>query len=239
MKKEILTDELKNDLAEISGKDCPYYIYAFKAEASNKHGEGNPFFYVSDGYKERFKNIQVELLRVPFSGIFQFNSKHTKKEDTAYLLNFVNNNYNYLMEMWFGGSEDANIGENIKTEWSLYPAKEYFTGELSYNLTWFGMGPYLIHFFTPFRNLHCAPFVYVSNGTDHTIKGVFGTELLRFSTNGNLITDTNDLKIKEDDLPKIRRFILANKELIIKAWYGPYTRTSSSVICDELKKVWE
>ena len=47
MKKEILTDELRHDLAEISGKDSPYYIYAFKAAARDKHGKEHPFFYLS------------------------------------------------------------------------------------------------------------------------------------------------------------------------------------------------
>ena len=236
MKKEILTDELKNDLAEISGKDCPYYIYAFKAEASNKHGRKNPFFYVSDGYKERFKDKPVELIRIPFTEDFFIKSRYIKDEDIACLLNFRNNNVTYMRHMWGGDSLDEDIGCNIKTDWSLYPAKERFTGELGGDLTWFEIGPYYVFFYSPFWDLHCDPFIYFSNGP--RCNDLFKTELVRFSTNGYPISDV-DLKIPEEDLPKIRKFILANRDLIIKAWYGEYTHTDSHVICVELKNVWE
>lgn len=235
MKKEILTAELKKSLALISGKDCPYLIYAFKAAASGKHGDKHPFIYLSNGYKERFKDKPVELVRV---GLFEHFSETPliRKEDLPYIQNFINNNFAYIRHMWNGDSLDDSIAYHIKKDWSLTPAKERFTGELSYQLTWFPIGPYEVFFYTPMWNMYCAPFVYFSNGP--RCVNVFKTELVRFSTNGNLISDV-DLKIKEDDLPKIRRFILANKELIIKAWYGPYTRTDLSVICDELKRVWE
>ena len=235
MKKEILTDELRHDLAEISGKDCPYYIYAFKAAARDKHGKEHPFFYLSNGYKERFKDKPVELIRIPFTEDFFIKSRYIKDEDIACLLNFRNNNFVYMRHMWGGDSMDDEISDNIKTDWCLNSAKENFTTELGFEMNFEFVGPYIFYFFSPFTDLHCAPFVYFSNGprTD-----LFKTELVRFSTNGYPISDV-DLKIPEENLPKIRKFILANRALIIKAWYGEYTRTGLSVICDELKEVWD
>ena len=236
MKKEILTDELKKELAEISGMECPYYIYAFKAAAWSKHGRKHPFFYLSNGYKERFKDKPVELVRIPFTGDFHIKSRYIKDEDVACLLNFRNNNYHYLMHMWYGDSMDNEISDNIKTDWSLNPAKEYFTTELGFEMNFEWVGPYIFYFFYPFTDLHCAPFIYVSNGP--RTYDLFETELVRFSTNGYPISDT-DLKIPEEDLPKIRKFILANRDLIIKAWYWDYTDTYTPVILDELKEVWD
>ena len=231
MKKEILTDELKKQLAEISGKECPYYIYAFKAAAFKRRK--NPYFYISNGCKERFKDKPVELVRVPFFEMYFSGTPHIKKEDLPYIQNFINNNFAYMRHMWNGDSLDENIRRNIKKDWSLTPAKEYFTGELSYQLDWYPVGPYYVFFYTPAWNMYCAPFVYFSNGprTDD----LFKTELVRFSTNGYPISDT-DLKIPEEDLPKIRKFILANKELIINAWYLIW---SSLKVCDNLKTIWK
>lgn len=237
MKKEILTAELKKSLALISGKDCPYYIYAFKAAARDKHGKKHPFFYLSNGYKERFKDNPVELIRIPFTEDFLIKSRYIKDEDIARLLNFRNNNHHYLMHMWSGDSMDNEISDNIKKDWGLRPAKERFTTELGFELTWEFVGPYVFYFFSPFWDLHCAPFIYVSNGRRKSINRD-NRELVRFSTNGYPISDV-DLKIPEEDLPKIRKFIVANRELIIKAWYERYTRTSSMIIGREIKKIWE
>ena len=237
MKKEILTDDLKKSLAEISGKNCPYYIYAFKAAAWDKHGKKNPFFYLSNGYKERFKDKPVELVRIPFTGRFHIESPYVKYEDWPYIFNFRNNNYHYLMHMWTADSMDDEISDSIRTDWIIYPAKEYITTELGFELTPEFVGPYVFHFFSPFWDLHCAPFIYVSNGRTKSAHGNDG-EIVRFSTNGYPISDV-ELKIPEEDLPKIRKFIVANRELIIKAWYGIYTQISSMEIGNKLKKIWE
>ena len=232
MKKEFLTAELKKSLALISGKDCPYYIYAFKAAAWNKHGKKHPFIYLSDGYKERFKGKPVELVRISLFERFS-ETPHIRKEDLPYIQNFINNNFAYIRHMWNGDSLDENIRYNIKKDWSLTPAKEYFTGELSYQLDWYPVGPYYVFFYTPIWYVYCAPFVYFSNGPRGD--DLFKTELVRFSTNGYPISDV-ELKIPEEDLPKIRKFILANKELIINAWYLIW---SSPKVCDNLKRIWE
>ena len=236
MKKEILTAELKKHLAKISGKDCPYYIYAFKANAWNKHGKKHPFFYLSNGYKERFKDQPVELIRIPFTEDVLIKSPYIKDVDVACLLNFRNNNYHYLMHMWSGDSMDNEISDNIKTDWSLNPAKEYFTTELGFEMNFEWVGPYIFYFFYPFTDLHCAPFIYVSNGRRKSINWN-DREIVRFSTNGYPISDV-ELKIPEEDLPKIRKFILANRDVIIKAWYERYTRTLPN-LDDELKKIWD
>ena len=238
MKKEILTNELKKDLAEISGKECPYYIYAFKARTRDRHGKKHPFLYLSNGYKERFKDKPVELIRIPLSESFTLDGRYTKYKDTPYLINFLNNNYHYLKHMWNGDSIDDEISDSIRTDWSIQPAKEYLTTELSFELTYFVVGGYAFHFYTPFWNLHCAPFIYVSNGYWVNDDNSHNYEVVRFSTNGYPISDV-ELRIKEEDLPKIRKFILANRDLIIKAWYGIWTNTDSCVICDELKEVWD
>ena len=237
MKKEILTAELKKSLALISGKDCPYYIYAFKAAAWNKHRKKYQFFYLSNGYKERFKDKPVELVRIPFTEDVLIKSRYIKDEDIARLLNFRNNNYHYLMHMWSGDSMDDEISDNIKTDWCLNSAKENFTTELGFEMNFEFVGPYIFYFFSPFTDLHCAPFIYVSNGRRKSINWN-DREIVRFSTNGYPISDV-ELKIPEEDLPKIRRFIVANRELIIKAWYERYTRTGSKKISDELKRFWE
>ena len=177
----------------------------------------------------------MELIRIPFTEDFFIKSRYIKDEDIACLLNFRNNNFVYMRHMWGGDSMDDEISDNIKTDWGLYPAKEYFYSDLGCDLTWFEIGPYYVFFYSPFWDLQCAPFVYFSNGprTD-----LFKSELVRFSTNGYPISDV-ELKIPEEDLPKIRKFILANRDLIFKAWYGEYTRTDSGDICDELKEVWD
>ena len=238
MKKEILTDELKKELAEISGKDCPYYIYAFKAAARDKHGRKHPFLYLSNGYKERFKDKPVELIRIPLSERFTLDGRYTKYEDTPYLINFLRNNYHYLMHMWTGDSIDDEISDSIRTEWTLYPIKDRFTTEQGFELTPINAGGYVFYFFTPFWDLHCDPFVYVSDGPLINEDKSRNYDIVRFSTNGYPISDV-ELKIPEEDLPKIRKFILANRDLIIKAWFGIWTNTDSCVICDELKEVWD
>ena len=238
MKKEILTAELKKHLAEISGKDCPYYIYAFRAAARDKHRKKHPFFYLSNGHKERFKDKPVKLVRIPFTGYFHIKSRYIKDEEMPCLLNFRNNNYHYLMHMWMGDSIDNEISDSIRTDWSIYPIKEYFNGEQGFELTPINAGKYVLSLFTPFWDLHCAPFVYVSNGYRINEDKSINYEVVRFSTNGYPISDV-DLKIPEEDLPKIRKFILANRDLIIKAWYGIWTQTDSMDIGREIKNVWD
>ena len=237
MKKEFLTAELKKSLALISGKDSPYYIYAFKAAARNKHGKKHPFVYLSNGYKERFKDKPMELVRIPLSESFVLEGRYTKYEDTPYLFNFLHNNHHYLMHMWTGDSIDDEISDNIKKDWSLRPAKERFTTEIGFELTPEFVGPYVFYFFSPFWDLHCDPFIYVSNGKRNN-GNKNDTGIVRFSTNGYPISDV-DLKIPEEDLPKIRRFIVANRDVIFKAWYGIWTQTDSMDIGREIKKIWE